>query len=123
MLPFSTGVIMEPLPVERIVAGLPAAIADLQGDNWFAAAEAIMTTDTVPKAVSRRVMLPGGGSVTGIAKGSGMIRPNMATMLGFVATDASVAQPQSTGWCAKRPTPRSTASRSMAIPPPTIRSC
>jgi glutamate N-acetyltransferase/amino-acid N-acetyltransferase len=95
VLPFSTGVIMEPLPSERIVAGLPAAIADLRTDHWAAAAEAIMTTDTVPKAASRRVMLSGGEvSVTGIAKGSGMIRPNMATMLGFVATDASVAQPQ-----------------------------
>jgi glutamate N-acetyltransferase / amino-acid N-acetyltransferase len=91
VLPFSTGVIMEPLPVERIVAGLPAAIADLREDNWAAAAEAIMTTDTVPKACSRRVRLSGGEAVvTGIAKGAGMIRPDMATMLGFVATDANV---------------------------------
>jgi glutamate N-acetyltransferase/amino-acid N-acetyltransferase len=94
VLPFSTGVIMEPLPVERIVAGLPAAVADLREDNWAAAAEAIMTTDTVPKAVSRKVSLRGTAvTVTGIAKGAGMIRPNMATMLGFVATDAAVAQP------------------------------
>jgi glutamate N-acetyltransferase / amino-acid N-acetyltransferase len=93
ILPFSTGVIMEPLPVERIVAGLPAAIADLREDGWLAAAEAIMTTDTVPKACSRRVMLSGGEAVvTGIAKGAGMIRPDMATMLGFVATDASVTR-------------------------------
>ena len=92
ILPFSTGVIMEPLPVERIVAGLPAAVADLREDNWAAAAEAIMTTDTVPKACSRRVRLSGGEVVvTGIAKGAGMIRPDMATMLGFVATDAQVA--------------------------------
>ena len=92
VLPFSTGVIMEPLPVERIVAGLPAALQDLRADNWAAAAEGIMTTDTVPKAASRRVTLSTGtATVTGIAKGSGMIRPDMATMLGFVATDAKVA--------------------------------
>jgi glutamate N-acetyltransferase/amino-acid N-acetyltransferase len=94
VLPFSTGVIMEPLPVERIEAGLPASAADLREDNWAAAAEAIMTTDTVPKAASRKVSLGGTAvTVTGIAKGAGMIRPNMATMLGFVATDAAVAQP------------------------------
>jgi glutamate N-acetyltransferase/amino-acid N-acetyltransferase len=93
VLPFSTGVIMEPLPVARIVAGLPAAVADLREDNWAAAAEAIMTTDTVPKAASLRVRLRGGEAVvTGIAKGAGMIRPDMATMLGFVATDAKVAK-------------------------------
>src|SRR5512146_507404 len=92
VLPFSTGVIMEPLPAERIVAGLPAAVADLRADNWAAAAEAIMTTDTVPKAASRRVRIGAGEvTVTGIAKGAGMIRPDMATMLGFVATDAKVA--------------------------------
>jgi glutamate N-acetyltransferase/amino-acid N-acetyltransferase len=93
ILPFSTGVIMEPLPVDRIVAGLPQAIADLRAGNWFSAAEAIMTTDTVPKAASRRVKLSSGvATVTGIAKGAGMIRPDMATMLGFVATDARVAR-------------------------------
>lgn len=91
VLPFSTGVIMEPLPVERIVAGIPAAVADLRPDNWLGAAEAIMTTDTVPKAGSRRLHLSGGEvTVTGIAKGAGMIRPDMATMLGFIATDAQV---------------------------------
>jgi glutamate N-acetyltransferase/amino-acid N-acetyltransferase len=91
ILPFSTGVIMEPLPVDRIAAGLPAAVADLREDNWAGAAEAIMTTDTVPKACSRKVRLSGGDAVvTGIAKGAGMIRPDMATMLGFVATDAKV---------------------------------
>jgi glutamate N-acetyltransferase / amino-acid N-acetyltransferase len=89
VLPFSTGVIMEPLPLERIVAGLPACIADLREDNWGRAAEAIMTTDTVPKAKSRRA---GAATVTGIAKGAGMIRPDMATMLGFIATDAAVPQ-------------------------------
>jgi len=92
VLPFSTGVIMEPLPSERIAAGLPDAIRDLRADNWAAAAEAIMTTDTVPKAFSRNARLAGGeATVTGIAKGSGMIRPDMATMLGFVATDAKVS--------------------------------
>jgi glutamate N-acetyltransferase/amino-acid N-acetyltransferase len=94
VLPFSTGVIMEQLPVERIVAGLPAAVADLAGANWARAAEAIMTTDTVPKAASRRAQLSTGeATVTGIAKGAGMIRPDMATMLAFVATDAAVARP------------------------------
>jgi glutamate N-acetyltransferase/amino-acid N-acetyltransferase len=92
VLPFSTGVIMEPLPVERIVAGLPQA---LQAEaDWLAAAEAIMTTDTVPKAFSKKVKLSSGeATVTGIAKGAGMIRPDMATMLGFVATDAAVPRP------------------------------
>jgi len=91
ILPFSTGVIMEPLPVERIVSGLPAALRF--GASWADAAEAIMTTDTVAKAFSRKVKLSGGEAViTGIAKGAGMIRPDMATMLGFVATDAKVAQ-------------------------------
>jgi glutamate N-acetyltransferase/amino-acid N-acetyltransferase len=93
ILPFSTGVIMEPLPVERLVAGLPQAIADLRAGNWLSAAEAIMTTDTVPKAASARVRLSSGlATVTGIAKGAGMIRPDMATMLGFVATDAKVVR-------------------------------
>lgn len=92
ILPFSTGVIMEPLPLERIEAGLPAALADARIDHWARAAEAIMTTDTVPKAASRRVLIDGVPvTVTGISKGAGMIRPNMATMLGFVATDASIA--------------------------------
>jgi glutamate N-acetyltransferase/amino-acid N-acetyltransferase len=93
VLPFSTGVIMEPLPVERVTAGLPEAVGDLRKDNWAAAAEAIMTTDTVAKACSRTLRLSGGDAVvTGIAKGSGMIRPDMATMLGFVATDANVSK-------------------------------
>ena len=93
VLPFSTGVIMEPLPVERVTAGLPEAVDDLRADNWAAAAEAIMTTDTVAKACSRTLRLSGGDAVvTGIAKGSGMIRPDMATMLGFVATDANVSK-------------------------------
>jgi glutamate N-acetyltransferase/amino-acid N-acetyltransferase len=91
VLPFSTGVILEPLPVDRLVAGLGQAVDDLRGDNWAAAAEAIMTTDTVPKAVSRRLAIDGRAvTVTGIAKGAGMIRPTMATMLGYVATDAAV---------------------------------
>ena len=91
VLPFSTGVIMEPLPVERIEAGLPAAIADARPAHWARAAEGIMTTDTVPKAASARARVGGVDiTVTGIAKGAGMIRPNMATMLGFVATDAAI---------------------------------
>ena len=91
VLPFSTGVIMEPLPIDRIEAGLPAALADAKPDNWARAAEGIMTTDTIPKAFSARVQI-GGATVTisGISKGAGMIRPNMATMLGFMATDARI---------------------------------
>jgi glutamate N-acetyltransferase / amino-acid N-acetyltransferase len=91
VLPFSTGVIMEPLPVERIAAGLPQALE--ANSDWLSAAEAIMTTDTVPKAFSRKVQLSSGvATVTGIAKGAGMIKPDMATMLSFVATDAGVAR-------------------------------
>jgi glutamate N-acetyltransferase/amino-acid N-acetyltransferase len=91
VLPFSTGVIMEPLPIERLVAGLPQAIERLAPDRWSEAAETIMTTDTVPKATSRRIDLGGHAvTITGIAKGAGMIEPNMATMLGFVATDAGI---------------------------------
>ncbi|MGZ8154572.1 MAG: bifunctional glutamate N-acetyltransferase/amino-acid acetyltransferase ArgJ [Burkholderiales bacterium] len=94
ILPFSTGVIMEPLPVERIERGLPLCVKSLGESNWAAAAESIMTTDTVPKAVSGRYEIDGAQvTVTGIAKGAGMIRPNMATMLGFVATDARVSAP------------------------------
>jgi glutamate N-acetyltransferase/amino-acid N-acetyltransferase len=93
ILPFSTGVIMEPLPHDRIAAGLPAALADAQADHWARAAEAIMTTDTVAKAFSKRITLGGASvTITGISKGAGMIRPNMATMLGFMATDACVSQ-------------------------------
>jgi len=96
VLPFSTGVIMEPLPHTRIVAGLPAAIAAAGNApsslQWLDAAEGIMTTDTVPKAASTQTTIAGKTiSVTGISKGAGMIHPNMATMLGFMATDACVA--------------------------------
>ena len=92
VLPFSTGVIMETLPVERIKAGLPAALAALRPDGWMAAAQGIMTTDTLPKAASRQLQIGGRTvTVTGISKGAGMIRPNMATMLGFLATDAVIA--------------------------------
>jgi len=92
VLPFSTGVIMETLPIDRIEAGLDAAIADAKADNWLRASEAIMTTDTAPKAFGAQVMIDGVPvSITGISKGAGMIRPNMATMLGFMATDASVS--------------------------------
>ncbi|WP_342114421.1 bifunctional glutamate N-acetyltransferase/amino-acid acetyltransferase ArgJ [Pseudoduganella sp. OTU4001] len=94
ILPFSTGVILEPLPVAKIVAGLPKAIQNLKLDNWFNAAEAIMTTDTQPKAGSRTVDIAGHKvTMTGISKGAGMIKPNMATMLGYLAFDAKVAQP------------------------------
>ncbi len=93
VLPFSTGVIMESLPLEKIISGLPTAVADLKPDNWFVAAQAIMTTDIVPKVISKQILL---GSttvtVTGVAKGSGMIHPNMATMLGYLATDAALSQ-------------------------------
>ena len=94
ILPFSTGVIMEPLPVAKIAAGLPAAVADMVEDNWLNASEAIMTTDIVAKAVSKQVQIDGVTvTITGIAKGSGMIHPNMATMLGYIATDAAVSRP------------------------------
>jgi glutamate N-acetyltransferase/amino-acid N-acetyltransferase len=94
VLPFSTGVILEPLPVERLKAGLPAALADLKADNWHAAAHAIMTTDTIAKAASRTATVHGKKvTISGVSKGAGMIKPNMATMLGFLATDAGIAQP------------------------------
>ncbi|HRL75282.1 MAG TPA: bifunctional glutamate N-acetyltransferase/amino-acid acetyltransferase ArgJ [Candidatus Accumulibacter phosphatis] len=94
VLPFSTGVILEPLPLDRLLAGLPACVADLRPDNWHAAAHAIMTTDTVAKAASRRIDVAGRTlTITGISKGAGMIRPNMATMLAFIATDAGIATP------------------------------
>jgi glutamate N-acetyltransferase/amino-acid N-acetyltransferase len=93
VLPLSTGVIMEPLPVDRLKAGLPECVADLAANHWASAAEAIMTTDTVPKAVSRQVVIDGHTiTVTGISKGAGMIEPNMATMIGIIATDAVIGQ-------------------------------
>ncbi len=94
ILPFSTGVILEPLPVDRIINALPAAIANLKADNWFNAAESIMTTDILPKATSRQLIIDGKViTITGMSKGSGMIHPNMATMLGYVATDAVISKP------------------------------
>ena len=94
ILPFSTGVILEPLPLDRIKDGLPKAIANLKEDNWYNAAESIMTTDTQPKAASRTVTISGKPvTLSGISKGAGMIKPNMATMLGFLAIDAKVSQP------------------------------
>jgi glutamate N-acetyltransferase/amino-acid N-acetyltransferase len=94
VLPFSTGVIGEPLPVDKIVAALPAALADLRADNWLRAAQGIMTTDTRPKATSRQIELDGRTvTITGTSKGAGMIKPNMATMLAYIATDAQVARP------------------------------
>jgi glutamate N-acetyltransferase/amino-acid N-acetyltransferase len=104
VLPFSTGVIMEPLPVDRIVAGLPAALADAHSEagrsHWGRASEGIMTTDTLPKAFSKTVVLSGHPvTITGISKGAGMIRPNMATMLGFLATDAAIEPALMKGLC------------------------
>jgi glutamate N-acetyltransferase / amino-acid N-acetyltransferase len=94
ILPFSTGVILEPLPIDRLKAGLPAALANQKAAHWFDAAQAIMTTDTLPKASSRQVTIDGHVvTLSGISKGAGMIRPNMATMLGFLAFDANVTQP------------------------------
>lgn len=93
ILPFSTGVILEPLPVEKIISALPATIGNLQAANWADAAEAIMTTDVVAKAASRQVQISGQTiTITGIAKGAGMIHPNMATMLGYIAFDAKLSQ-------------------------------
>ena len=92
VLPFSTGVIMEHLPMDKIFAGVPKCVANLAADGWYDAAHAIMTTDTVPKAISKQITLYGKPvTITGIAKGAGMIQPNMATMLGFIATDACVS--------------------------------
>ena len=94
VLPFSTGVILEPLPADKVIAGLPAAIENLKQDNWLNAAEAIMTTDIVAKGTSRQIQLNGKTvTITGISKGSGMIHPNMATMLGYIATDAVISKP------------------------------
>ena len=91
VLPFSTGVIGEQLPIAKLEAGLPAALAALETDNWVAAASGIMTTDTLPKGASEQFTVDGVTyTITGISKGAGMIRPNMATMLGYVATDAAV---------------------------------
>jgi len=104
VLPFSTGVILEPLPIERLLAGLPEALEAGQdaGQGWLEAAEAIMTTDTVPKAASRRIHLDGREvHVSGISKGAGMIRPNMATMLALIATDAGVSRPVLQRWVAE----------------------
>ncbi len=93
VLPFSTGVILEPLPVDKVIAGMPAAIANLKEDNWLNAAEAIMTTDIVAKGVSKQITIEGKKiTITGISKGSGMIHPNMATMLGYIGTDAAISQ-------------------------------
>ena len=93
VLPFSTGVILEPLPVDKVIAGLPAAIENLKENNWLNAAEAIMTTDIVAKGTSRQIKLGDKTvTITGISKGSGMIHPNMATMLGYIATDAAISQ-------------------------------
>jgi glutamate N-acetyltransferase/amino-acid N-acetyltransferase len=93
VLPFSTGVIMEHLPMDKILAGIPQALSRLTADGWYDAAHAIMTTDTVPKAFSKQISLYGKTiTITGISKGAGMIQPNMATMLGFMATDACVAE-------------------------------
>ncbi|HSI24856.1 MAG TPA: bifunctional glutamate N-acetyltransferase/amino-acid acetyltransferase ArgJ [Methylotenera sp.] len=94
VLPFSTGVILEPLPVDKVIAGMPAAITNLKEDNWLNAAEAIMTTDIVAKGVSKQITIDGKKvTITGISKGSGMIHPNMATMLGYIGTDAVISQP------------------------------
>ncbi|MEW6992815.1 bifunctional glutamate N-acetyltransferase/amino-acid acetyltransferase ArgJ [Colwelliaceae bacterium MEBiC 14330] len=94
VLPFSTGVILEHLPMDKILLGLPYAVANLTSDNWADAACAIMTTDIVPKAYATQLSVAGNSiNITGISKGSGMIHPNMATMLGYIATDANIAQP------------------------------
>lgn len=120
VLPFSTGVILEHLPMDRLLSGLPVAIANLKEDNWYNAAQAIMTTDTLPKAVSKQITLQGKTiTLTGISKGAGMIKPNMATMLGYLATDAGIAQ---TDLDAPSPKPsltaHSTASPSTVTPQP-----
>jgi glutamate N-acetyltransferase/amino-acid N-acetyltransferase len=98
VLPFSTGVILEPLSIEKIKTALPAAIADFSASHWFDAAHSIMTTDTLPKIYSAQVVVGGHTvTITGISKGAGMIRPNMATMLGYMATNAGIAAPLMSG--------------------------
>lgn len=93
ILPFSTGIILEPLPLDKITQALPTAISNAQADNWLNAAEAIMTTDIVPKAASTQIEIDGETiTITGMSKGSGMIHPNMATMLGYLTTDANISQ-------------------------------
>lgn len=93
VLPFSTGVILEHLPMEKLLAGVAPAVANLLEDNWYNAAQAIMTTDTLPKAVSKQIEIQGKTiTLTGISKGAGMIKPNMATMLGYVASNIAIAQ-------------------------------
>ena len=114
VLPFSTGVILEHLPMERLLAGIAVAVGGLGASDWLDAAEAIMTTDTVPKGASREVDVGGARVVvTGVAKGSGMIRPDMATMLGYIATDAALPQPLLARW-ARSGRPSSHARRSSA---------
>ena len=94
VLPFSTGVIGQPLPVDKIIAAIPKAVTHLSEQNWQHAAKAIMTTDTFPKGATRTLQLDGHSiTINGIAKGAGMIQPDMATMLAFIATDARIAQP------------------------------
>ena len=93
VLPFSTGVILEPLPVDKLIQALPQAVSHLQEDAWYFAAESIMTTDTQPKAYSTKTQINGiDVTMTGISKGAGMIHPNMATMLGFIGTDVKISQ-------------------------------
>lgn len=121
VLPFSTGVILEHLPMDRLEAGMSAAAGAIGQSDWLDAAQAIMTTDTQPKATSRRLQIAGHSvTLSGISKGAGMIRPNMATMLGYLATDAGVEQALLSVGCARSPTAASIASRSMATPQPTI---
>ena len=120
VLPFSTGVIGELLPAEQISAALPAALDDLCDTGWERAAGAILTTDTRAKLRSTEVELDGQHcTITGIAKGAGMICPNMATMLSFVATDAAIEAPLLNELLSKLYRRASIASRSMAIPRPT----
>jgi glutamate N-acetyltransferase/amino-acid N-acetyltransferase len=102
VLPFSTGVILEPLPIDRLLKALPQCVDSLAEDNWCDAASAIMTTDTVPKARSAQILIGAQRfSVTGIAKGVGMLQPNMATMLAYIATDAKIAPALLQDWVKK----------------------
>ncbi len=124
VLPFSTGVIGEPLPVQKISAALPAALGDLKEDAWGRAAQAIMTTDTRPKAASVELELGGKRVVvTGMSKGAGMIKPNMATMLGYVATNAAVSQPILQTMVERAANRSFNRILLMGIPRPTIPAC
>jgi len=124
VLPFSTGVIGEPLNMAAFERGIPAALDNLAEDNWARAGRGIMTTDTLPKGYSKQLEINGNTvTITGLSKGAGMIMPNMATMLGFIATDAEIPAALMQGWARQLADNRLTALPSTVIPRPTTLAC